>query len=136
MKFSMSIQGTLCQNCFPAHWTCINFSLDGVPVQDFLSYPYALAGYFFSKSPSPNPFSKPLSICITSKNQFYQQDMIESSHSHSKELLSLIFSKHFIKNTTRPTEATLCEIMRMGTQAKVFLSTRWQMEVVLPNFSG
>lgn len=68
-----------------------------------------LQDIFFSKSPSPNPFSKPLSICITSKNQFYQQDMIESSHSHSKELLSLIFSKHFIKNTTQPTEATLRE---------------------------
>ena len=55
MKFSMSIQGKLCHNCFPAHCKCINFSLDGVPVQDFFSYPYALAGYFFSKSPSPNP---------------------------------------------------------------------------------
>lgn len=109
MKFSMSIQGKLCHNCFPAHCKCINFYVDGVPVQDFFSYPYALAGYFFSKSPSPNPFSKLLSICITSKNQFYQQDMIESSHSHSKELLSLIFSKHFIKNTTQPTEATLRE---------------------------
>ena len=135
MKFSVSIQGKLYQNCFPAQCKCINFSLHGVPVQDFLSYPQALAGYFFSKSPSRNPFSEPLSICITSKNQFYQQDMIESSHSHSKELLSLIFSKHFIKKYY-PTNKSNTQGMKMGTRAKVFLSARWQMEVVLPNFSG
>ena len=40
---------------FPAHCTCMNFFwYDGL-VQEFFSYAYALAGYFFSKSPTPPP---------------------------------------------------------------------------------
>ena len=41
---------------FPAHCTCMNFFWhDGLLVQEFFSYAYALAGYFFSKSPTPTP---------------------------------------------------------------------------------
>ena len=44
-KFNVSAQRTSCQNFF---WH------DGL-VQEFFSYAYALAGYFFSKSPTHPP---------------------------------------------------------------------------------
>ena len=47
-KFSVSAQGTSCQNFFPAHCTCVKFFWDDGLVQEFFSYAYALAGYFFS----------------------------------------------------------------------------------------
>ena len=37
---------------FPAHCTCMNFFWHDGLVQEFFSYAYALAGYFFSKSPT------------------------------------------------------------------------------------
>ena len=40
---------------FPAHCTCMNFFWHDGLVQEFFSYAYALAGYFFSKSPTPPP---------------------------------------------------------------------------------
>ena len=53
-KFNVSAQGTSCQNFFfPAHCSCINFFWDDGLVQESFSYAYALAGYFFSKSPPP-----------------------------------------------------------------------------------
>ena len=54
-KFNVSAQGTSCQNFFPAHCTCMNFFLDDGLVQEFFSYANALAGYFFSKSPTHPP---------------------------------------------------------------------------------
>lgn len=106
MKFSVSIQGTLCQNCFPAHCKCIKFSLDGA---GFFVLPIRACRIFVFKITQPQSLFQTPKYMYHLKNQFYQQYMIESSDSHSKELLSLIFSKHFIKNTTRPTEATLWE---------------------------
>ena len=38
---------------FPPHCTCMNFFWHDGLVQEFFSYAYALAGYFFSKSPTP-----------------------------------------------------------------------------------
>jgi len=55
IKFNVSTQETSCQNFFPAHCTCMNFFWDNSLVQEFFSYTYALAEYFFSKSPNP-PF--------------------------------------------------------------------------------
>ena len=43
---------------FPAHCTCMNFFWHDGLVQEFFSYAYALAGYFFSKSPTPPPPSE------------------------------------------------------------------------------
>ena len=40
---------------FPAHCTCMNFFWHDGLVQEFFSFAYALAGYFFSKSPTPPP---------------------------------------------------------------------------------
>ena len=40
---------------FLAHCTCMNFFWHDGLVQEFFSYAYALAGYFFSKSPTPPP---------------------------------------------------------------------------------
>ena len=54
-KFTVSAQGTSCQNFFPAHCRCVNFFWDDGVMQDFFSYAYSLAGYFFSKSPTPSP---------------------------------------------------------------------------------
>ena len=53
-KFSVSAQGTSCQNVFfPAHCTCVKFFRDDGLVQELFTYAYALAGYFFSKSTPP-----------------------------------------------------------------------------------
>ena len=38
---------------FPAHCACMNFFWHDGLVQEFFFYAYALAGYFFSKSPNP-----------------------------------------------------------------------------------
>ena len=40
---------------FPANCSCMNFFWHDGLVQEFFSYAYALAGYFFSKSPIPPP---------------------------------------------------------------------------------
>ena len=53
-KFSVSAQGTSCQNFFSSPRTCVNFLVNDGLVQEFFSYAYALARYFFSKSP-PTP---------------------------------------------------------------------------------
>ena len=53
-KFSVSAQGTSCQNFFSSPRTCVNFLVNDGLVQEFFSYACALARYFFSKSP-PTP---------------------------------------------------------------------------------
>ena len=40
---------------FPAHCTCMNFFWHDGLVQEFFSYAYALAGYFFFKITHPPP---------------------------------------------------------------------------------
>ena len=54
-KFSVSAQGTSCQNFFPAQCTCVNFFWDDGLVQKFFLCIRTLVGYFFSKSPPPPP---------------------------------------------------------------------------------
>ena len=39
---------------FPAHCTCMNFFWHDGLVQEFFSYAYALAGYFFQNHPPPH----------------------------------------------------------------------------------
>ena len=63
-KFLVSAQVTSCQNFFPAHCTCVKFSWDDGLMQNFFSYAYALAGYFFQNHPSPFPKSKMVGLLV------------------------------------------------------------------------
>ena len=51
----MSSQETTCQNIFSSRLYVREFFLHNSLVLEIFSYPYALAGYFFSKSPHPPP---------------------------------------------------------------------------------
>ena len=53
---------------FPAHCTCMNFFWHDGLVQEFFSYAYALAGYFFLKSPTPPPSEVEWSAPYKNKN--------------------------------------------------------------------
>ena len=54
----VSSENILSEFFFPAHCTCMNFFWHDGLVQEFFSYAYALAGYFFFKITPPPPPQK------------------------------------------------------------------------------
>ena len=74
-KFNVSAQGTSCQKFFSSPLYVREFFLDDGLVQEFFSYAYALAGYFFQNHPPPPPhkskmvgpkhlINRPRSVCM------------------------------------------------------------------------
>ena len=81
-KFTASAQGTSCPNFFPAHCTCVNFFGDDGLVQEFVSYAYALAGYFFQNHPPPlklNGWPLIRTLCSPGKNNSHHR-LISSTY--------------------------------------------------------
>ena len=54
----VSSENILPEFFFPAHCTCMNFFWHDGLVQEFFSYAYALAGYFFLQNHPPPPPQK------------------------------------------------------------------------------
>ena len=103
---------------FPAHCTCKNFFWHDGLVQEFFSYAYALAGYFFSKSPTPPPppseveWSAPKNVFIiripvtsantTANKDFNTQNKSQRKHVRqmSKTIRESILQEQFKNNLT------------------------------------
>ena len=72
---------------FPAHCTCMNFFWHDGLVQEFFSYAYALAGYFFQNHPPPPPSE----VKWSAPNTFIIQH-IDNKAKFEEKILSTSFS--------------------------------------------